>query len=98
MSSTTIRLKSYLLEERVPGGSAEANHACDTLIAAYNKLYNDGVEASGVGKHRAFIRYRAADDQAARRVAAELLGEAEDYMVTTGYGMHRRIVRDYSAS
>lgn len=90
-------LKSYLLELRVDGGSADTNRVCDNLIAAYDKLYNGGVEASGVGKHRAFIRFRAADDDAARRVAAEMLPGA-DYLITTGYGIHRRIVREYSQS
>lgn len=95
---TTVRLKSYLLEERVPGGSVEANHACDTLIAAYDKLFDGGVEASGVGKNRAFIRFRAGSDERAREVAAQILGEDGEYLLTTGYGMHRRIVREYSAS
>ena len=85
--------KSYLLEQRVPGGSREANHACDDLI----KLYPGDVEASGVGKNRAFIRFRAESDEAARKVASDMLGD-DDYLVTTGYGIHRRIVREYSQS
>jgi hypothetical protein len=89
---TTVRLKSYLLELRVP--TPDANKVCDDLIA----LYPGDVEASGVGKNRAFIRFRATDDEAALAVAAGMKLEGETYMITTGYGMHRRIVRDYSAS
>lgn len=86
------RTVSYLLEVHVAHGKAEANHVCDDMV----KQYPGDVEASGVGKHRAFIRYRVKDDAAAIAIAKEMFPEEDDvaYRLSTGYGMHWRLVRE----
>lgn len=90
-----MRKISYKLEVEVPGGRAEANHTCDALI----KLYDGDVEGSGVAEGRAFIRFRAENDEEAKKVIAGIVSGEETFSLVTGYGAHERVVVDgYSQS
>ena len=78
------RTTSYLLE--VPTFS-DPNPVADKLIAAFP----GEVEASGVGRNRAFIRFRAVTDEEAM-VAVHSLPSGEHWRLSRGYGIHHEIV------
>lgn len=82
--------KSYKLEVRT---QSDPNPIADGLVASFP----EAVEASGVGPGVAFIRFRVENDDEALLIASEIMG-TWDHQVTTGYGVHRRVVRDYSQS
>jgi len=79
------RTTSYLLEVRVPEG--DPNPVADELIASYT----GDVEASGVGRNRAFIRLRAKNDGEAL-LAIRDLPLRERWTLSRGYGIHHEVV------
>lgn len=78
---------SYLLEVPTIG---DPNPVADGLIACCPVP----VDSSGVGENRAFVRFRAESDEEARQFAF-LTRPGIDYLLSKGYGVHRRIVTDY---
>lgn len=77
--------RSYLLQVWTPDNNA----VTDKLIAACPLE----IDSSGIDTGRAFIRFRAESDETAREAAAMIRTE-KDYLLSTGYGVHLRIVED----
>jgi hypothetical protein len=79
-------IRSYMLEVAT---KEDPNPICDELIAALPIEH----DASGVGKGRAFVRFRVDNDDAAMAMAAEIRPEG-NYLLSAGYGINWRIVED----
>jgi hypothetical protein len=64
------------------------NPIADALIEAYP----GEVEASGVGKQRAFIRFRASSPEEAIEIA-ESMRIRWEWELSFGYGVHKKVIR-----
>lgn len=84
-----MRTIDYKLEVLASG---DLNEAADQLMNDCPAGYNTSGVNAATGT--AYIRFRAENDEHAERVAWETVNTQDPWALSTGYGVHRRIVKD----